>query len=545
MSLTKVTYAMIDGPVNNVLDYGAVGDGITDDTAAIQAAIDAAWTSGSQVVIPGGTYAVTGIKVYGLNIQDGYATTTGNASNILFEPGAVLKMTASSGFVIRSAVSPSQTIPTSTTFGLLYTTLTNPIIDMDSKGNCALWMEVAHHWKVTNIEIRNLPAGTFTYNDGHSSGTQTYDKCGIGIKGITGVGGAYNNVIVGGWVRGLVGAYGNTGLWLGTTKGQGNQQANFNDINDIAFTYCTQGVHVEKGSSQRLSMLNIFNCTTAFKIETDRNFIIKPYMEGCTTGMYWTSDSSYNVLQDLSSVASTTTPIDDQGSNNNMFPENYLPKYAAIQATGSTQSVVPNTWTKILLSERAFDVGNIAFPSEEQIRIDASGNGIGFYTICGTVKCAVVDGSLYELAIYKTSNQLTGGNATQTTATVAGDYQLSFNGSGSVTLSGTATGTFSAGTNSVTCTAGTLTITVTGTITNLFFGLPTALDPQASYIPGGSATVSLQVNACSYLNTLDRVELWMRHNNGSNCSVTKSSATQLFVTKAVSMINLPFGASRQ
>lgn len=35
MGLTKVTYAMIEGSPINVLDFGAVGDGVTDDTAAI------------------------------------------------------------------------------------------------------------------------------------------------------------------------------------------------------------------------------------------------------------------------------------------------------------------------------------------------------------------------------------------------------------------------------------------------------------------------------------------------------------------------------
>lgn len=56
--------------------------------------------------------------------------------------------------------------------------------------------------------------------------------------------------------------------------------------------------------------------------------------------------------------------------------------------------------------------------------------------------------------------------ATQNVTTRAATYTLRFEGTGSITLSGTATGTRSAGTHSVVCTAGTLTSTVTGTVTN-------------------------------------------------------------------------------
>jgi hypothetical protein len=60
MALTKVTYSMIDGTPANVLDFGAVGDGANDDTAAIQAAIDAVVTAGGGAVyLPTGTYKLT------------------------------------------------------------------------------------------------------------------------------------------------------------------------------------------------------------------------------------------------------------------------------------------------------------------------------------------------------------------------------------------------------------------------------------------------------------------------------------------------------
>lgn len=55
MSLTKVSYSMIEGAVANALDYGADPTGATDNTAAFQAAIN----SGRPVYIPKGNYLVT------------------------------------------------------------------------------------------------------------------------------------------------------------------------------------------------------------------------------------------------------------------------------------------------------------------------------------------------------------------------------------------------------------------------------------------------------------------------------------------------------
>jgi hypothetical protein len=55
MTLTKVNNRMIDGAFANVLDFGATGDGVADDTSAIQSAI----TASKNVFIPEGTYKIT------------------------------------------------------------------------------------------------------------------------------------------------------------------------------------------------------------------------------------------------------------------------------------------------------------------------------------------------------------------------------------------------------------------------------------------------------------------------------------------------------
>jgi hypothetical protein len=61
MSLTKTTYSMIEGASVNVFDFGAVGNGVADDTTAIQAAIDHVMAQGygGEIWFPQGQYRVT------------------------------------------------------------------------------------------------------------------------------------------------------------------------------------------------------------------------------------------------------------------------------------------------------------------------------------------------------------------------------------------------------------------------------------------------------------------------------------------------------
>ena len=69
----------------NVKEYGAVGDGVTDDTAAIQAALDAAHIAGGGVIFfPEGTYLTDQLSVYSNTILTG----TGNGSVLKLSVGA-------------------------------------------------------------------------------------------------------------------------------------------------------------------------------------------------------------------------------------------------------------------------------------------------------------------------------------------------------------------------------------------------------------------------------------------------------------------------
>ena len=72
MALTLAHNRMISGAPNNVKDFGATGDGVTDDSAAIQLALDLQ----GQVYIPAGTYLVnttlrikSNTKLYGDGIE--------------------------------------------------------------------------------------------------------------------------------------------------------------------------------------------------------------------------------------------------------------------------------------------------------------------------------------------------------------------------------------------------------------------------------------------------------------------------------------------
>jgi len=87
MALTKVSYSMIEGSPVNVLDFGATGNGLTSDSAAFQAAVNAAIATTGEVFVPAGTYLIdTSISipfVGGVKIQGTSNNSLGTRSLLL------------------------------------------------------------------------------------------------------------------------------------------------------------------------------------------------------------------------------------------------------------------------------------------------------------------------------------------------------------------------------------------------------------------------------------------------------------------------------
>jgi len=64
-----ITFNVVHSTVFNIQDYGAKGDGITDDTDAVLRAISKCMVNGGVVYIPSGTYVIRSSLIFKTNNQ--------------------------------------------------------------------------------------------------------------------------------------------------------------------------------------------------------------------------------------------------------------------------------------------------------------------------------------------------------------------------------------------------------------------------------------------------------------------------------------------
>ena len=133
-------------------------------------------------------------------------------------------------------------------------------------------------------------------------------------------------------------------------------------------------------------------------------------------------------------------------------------------------------------------------------------------------------------------NLLTGTEtlATQSITTIAASSVLSFSGAGSITLSGTATGTYAAGTHAITTTVGTLTLTVSGAVTQADF--------RYSADAGIGKTYQRVTSASDYDEEGFPAYLRRQTDDWSKAHINPNGATKVFVLTAVQPLNMTASA---
>lgn len=191
MSLTKASYSMIQGAPVNVIDYGAKGDGVTDDTAALQAAATFAASSGGVLIGFPGTFKIT--STLQLNCSGDLSMMSIVADATIMDPA--IQVGPASGYLFNIELSlPKLTNSAKTTTGWS---------GFSTKSGVALTN--LYQSRITVKEIRNfgigLTCGGLTAGCVYNTvtiGILANNKCNLRLKPQLTTGWANQNLFIGG-----------------------------------------------------------------------------------------------------------------------------------------------------------------------------------------------------------------------------------------------------------------------------------------------------------------------------------------------------------
>jgi len=276
----------------NVKVLGARGDGLADDTKAIQDALDKLAAMGGRIYLPAGTYLVGPLYFPARVIIEGDGDAT------------VLKFHGTSGFMLSPKV-----LTTSNQF----VHIRDLALDMQGKANVGILLTNCWHSSVRRVNIRNLSTGTYKVDN------RELPNAGIALLATAKVSGAYYNTLEQCFVQGVKANYGNTGIYLSCSSESDPRGANFNRLIQCRTLYCQTGINLNKGNDVYVEMPEVSACEVGIRVKVRKGYLFKPYAEACDTGILLEKESWWNVVMLSGSFSGTRLPINDEGKENTIL----------------------------------------------------------------------------------------------------------------------------------------------------------------------------------------------------------------------------------
>jgi hypothetical protein len=188
MALTKATNRMIEGASVNVKDFGAVGDGVTDDSPAIAAAFASIAGTVGEVYVPTGTFLLGAVIVVSNNLR-GIGTFKASSTITGLSPdGRVGMLTANSSDVKIEGIS-FDCNSICGAIGVYGDNITIEGIKSNNSFRSHIFADQCDNFTISHCKLTNAGVGDAEYGDGiYTARTKNLLADGNVIDGFTRIG---------------------------------------------------------------------------------------------------------------------------------------------------------------------------------------------------------------------------------------------------------------------------------------------------------------------------------------------------------------------